>query len=215
MKARILVVLPLLWQLAGTAHAAAEWADLVSVDGVFSNLEITEPSAPGGTYEWSVTTASESWWESWFQTTYGASVTNVRLMGFGIWEPDSSITPKAGTTSSSTPWSASADGAPVAVIWERSGLESYLNAGDSAWFRSGFEKQIGHGPGATTVGALLTDPTRVGIHLAWDGDEVNWNGTGLARSGWTKAPEPASLVLLGCAAGAGAWVRKRRTNKTK
>lgn len=68
----------------------------------------------------------------------------------------------------------------------------------------------------TGAGGVLSYRDRLGTQ-GWkvfspDGDG-SADGSLMVRANGDAAPEPASLVLLGCAAGAGAWVRRRRSGK--
>jgi len=49
-----------------------------------------------------------------------------------------------------------------------------------------------------------------GVPLEWGGAWIYQDGTNVYLTGLTTVPEPATMALLGLAAGLGGYVRRRR-----
>jgi len=176
----------------------------------------------GSSYSWSDSTNPGSWYANIFKTaeTAGFRLDTVDVYNYA--SPYKMEVNVWGVTSGLPATSLAAQTVTVATGWNTFDFTSFgLTFAKDVEFAVGFVALSGEqGPYAaydnTGAAGVISYRNRKGTQ-GWTAfspdDDGSADGSLMVRANGEKAPEPASLVLLGCAAGAGAWVRRRRSGK--
>jgi hypothetical protein len=211
-RAVIWVTLTALLLVVGAANATVTW------DQCYGDAPIQWSSSPalGTTSDctWTVTSiGTTTQWDDYFGLVRG-TITGVDYQAFAVFDELSGKLSGA-TADSDLGWGATVgDGGWTAtqgkdiLAWKRGAREAYGHGGESF--------------SVETTSTLRPEVEHVALHVRWSGAFSLMGDDGTrGQTAWftndrtdRKAPEPASLVLLGCAAGASVWVRRRNRSRS-
>jgi hypothetical protein len=204
--------------------ASGAWATVTYKYDVDPGPGAVLPDVDGQAYGWSDSTNPGSWYANIFKVAEDAGFALTKVQVYNYQSPYNMEVNVWDVTSGVPGTSLAADAVTVNTGWNTFDFSSFgLTFAKDVQFAVGFKALAGEkGPYAaydnTGRDGTLSYRNRKGSAgwVAFSPDDNGYaDGNLMVRAQGEKAPEPASLVLLGCAAGAGAWVRKRKASKSK